>query len=180
MPDLEHLTLTNRIKMSIPGNDWRPRNVTLQTSMGDIEVELYWEHAPRTCKNFAELTRRGYYDKTKFHRVIHDFMIQTGDPSGTGKGGSSIYGPMFEDEVHPELKHTGAGILSMANSGPNSNGSQYFFTLAPCQWLDGKHSIFGRVSKGMQIVKKIGNVQTETTTDKPTQDVYIIEAHCSR
>jgi len=166
--------------MSVPGNEWRPRNVTLQTSMGDIEVELYWDHAPRTCKNFAELTRRGYYDKTKFHRVIHDFMIQTGDPSGTGKGGSSIYGPMFEDEIHPELKHTGAGILSMANSGPHSNGSQYFFTLAPCQWLDGKHSIFGRVSKGMQIVKKIGNVQIETSTDKPTQDVYIIEAHCSR
>lgn len=148
--------------------------------MGNIQIELYWEHTPRTCRNFAELARRGYYDKTKFHRVIPNFMIQTGDPSGTGKGGSSIYGPMFEDEIHPHLKHTGAGVLSMANSGPNSNGSQYFITLAPCQWLDGKHSIFGRVCKGMQVVKKIGNVQTDISTDRPTEDVLIIEAQCSR
>jgi len=166
--------------MTVPGDDWRPPRVTLQTSMGNIEIELYWSHAPRTCKNFAELVRRGYYDRTKFHRVITGFMIQTGDPSGTGKGGSSIYGPMFEDEIHPDLKHTGAGILSMANSGPNSNGSQYFITLAPCQWLDGKHSIFGRVHTGMKVVKKVGDVQTDQTTDKPLQDIYVIEAQCSR
>ncbi|XP_047134635.1 peptidyl-prolyl cis-trans isomerase-like 1 isoform X1 [Hydra vulgaris] len=166
--------------MAIPSETWCPPKVELNTSMGDIEVELYWKHAPRTCRNFAELTRRGYYDKTKFHRVIPNFMIQTGDPTGTGKGGSSIYGPMFEDEIHPELKHTGAGVLSMANSGPHSNGSQYFITLAPCQWLDGKHSIFGRVCRGMEVIKKIGMVQTDPTSDRPTEDVYIIEAHCSR
>lgn len=161
--------------MAVPADDWRPRGVKLRTSMGEIECELYWKHAQQTCKNFAELSRRGYYDRVKFHRVIADFMIQTGDPTGTGKGGSSIYGPMFQDEIAHELKHTGAGILSMANSGPNSNGSQFFVTLAPCQWLDNKHTIFGRVSKGMQVVKKIGDVQCDIT-DKPLEDVYIIEA----
>jgi len=161
--------------MAVPGDDWRPRGVLLQTSMGDIECELYWDHAPLTCKNFAELARRGYYDKIKFHRIIDDFMVQTGDPTGTGKGGSSIYGPMFEDEIHDALKHTGAGILSMANSGPHSNGSQFFITQAPCQWLDGKHSIFGRVCKGMKVAKKIGELQTDNN-DRPIEDVYIIEA----
>ena len=80
------------IRMTVPGDDWRPPKVNLQTTMGNIEVELYWNHAPNTCRNFAELVRRGYYDRTKFHRVVSGFMIQTGDPSGTGKGGSSIYG----------------------------------------------------------------------------------------
>merc|ERR1712150_355188 len=143
---------------------------------GEIECELYWNHAPKTCRNFAELARRGYYDRVKFHRIIPDFMLQTGDPTGTGKGGSSIYGPMFEDEIHPELKHTGAGVLSMANSGPNSNGSQFFITLAPCQWLDNKHTIFGRISKGIHVVKKMGEVPTDNS-DRPTVDVYIIEAN---
>nr|CAD7256953.1 unnamed protein product [Timema shepardi] len=136
-------------------------------SMGEFVVELYWRHAPNTCRNFAELVRRGYYNGTKFHRIIRDFMIQGGDPTGTGKGGTSIYGRQFDDEIHEELKHTGkyivsssmilirlidflrfhfikgAGILSMANSGPDSNGSQFFISLAPTQWLDGKHTIFG-------------------------------------
>jgi len=161
--------------MAIPGDDWRPPRVLLQTSMGDIQCELYWEHAPRTCRNFAELARRGYYNRIKFHRIISDFMAQTGDPSGTGKGGSSIYGPMFEDEIHSELKHTGAGVIAMANSGPNSNGSQFFVTLAPCQWLDGKHTIFGRIYRGMNVVKKIGDVPVDNN-DRPLEDIYIIEA----
>ncbi|XP_046998699.1 peptidyl-prolyl cis-trans isomerase-like 1 isoform X2 [Schistocerca americana] len=123
--------------------------------MGEIVIELYWKHAPATCRNFAELVRRGYYNGTKFHRIIRDFMIQGGDPTGTGKGGISIYGRAFEDEIHEELKHTGAGIISMANSGPNTNGSQFFITLAPTQWLDGKHTIFVRYNSGSTIQQGI-------------------------
>lgn len=144
--------------------------ISFYFSMGEIVIELYWKHAPITCRNFAELTRRGYYNGTKFHRIIRDFMIQGktrlsfvelllniiyniinvciftgGDPTATGKGGMSIYGDSFDDEIHDDLKHTGAGILSMANSGPDTNGSQFFITLAPTQWLDGKHTIFGKI-----------------------------------
>merc|ERR1719169_365770 len=126
-------------------------NVVLYTSMGEIEVELYWLHAPRTCKNFMELAKRGYYDNTLFHRIVSGFVVQGGDPTGTGRGGESIYGATFEDEIHPSLKHTGAGILSMANSGPNTNGSQFFITLAPLPSLDGKNTVFGRVNKGMSV-----------------------------
>jgi peptidyl-prolyl cis-trans isomerase-like 1 len=103
-----------------------PSLVTLDTSMGSITLELYTDHAPRTCKNFETLAQRGYYNGCPFHRVIPNFMIQGGDPTGTGRGGSSIYGGKFEDEIHPGLKHTGAGILSMANSGKDTNGSQLY------------------------------------------------------
>ncbi|CAG8488914.1 33022_t:CDS:2 [Gigaspora margarita] len=139
-----------------------PGSVVFNTSMGGIVFELYWDHAPKTCKNFYELAKRGYYDNVIFHRIIEDFVIQGGDPTGTGRGGSSIYGKAFEDEIHPELKHTGAGILSMANSGPNTNGSQFFITLAPTPWLDGKHTIFGRVSEGMRVVKRMGLVKCDS------------------
>ena len=141
--------------------------------MGPVEVELYYEHAPKTCRNFAELAKSGYYDATIFHRVIKDFIVQGGDPTGTGKGGESIFGGKFEDEISEELKHTGAGILSMANSGPDTNGSQFFITLAPTPWLDGKHTIFGRVSDGMENVKRLGLVQTDAT-DRPVDDVSIL------
>lgn len=102
-------------------------------------------------------------------------MIQTGDPTGTGRGGSSIYGDKFEDEISTSLKHTGAGILSMANSGPNTNGSQFFITLAPTPWLDGKHTIFGRVTRGMGVVKRIGLVRTGVE-DKTAEEVKIVRA----
>ncbi|XP_046542968.1 peptidyl-prolyl cis-trans isomerase-like 1 [Haliotis rubra] len=138
----------------IPSKSWQPAQCTLETTMGTIFVELYWKHAPNTCRNFAELCRRGYYNSIKFHRIISNFMIQGGDPTGTGRGGASIYGKFFEDEISDELKHAGAGVLSMANSGPDSNGSQFFISLAPTQWLDGKHAIFGRVSGGMQVVHR--------------------------
>ncbi|XP_071509068.1 peptidyl-prolyl cis-trans isomerase-like 1 [Diadema setosum] len=153
-----------------------PPNVCLETSMGKITVELYWKQAPKTCHNFAELARRGYYNGVKFHRIIKDFMVQGGDPTGTGRGGNSIWGKPFQDEVTLELKHTGAGILSMANSGPNSNGSQFFLTLAPTQWLDGKHTIFGRVSAGISVLKRMGMVQTGSD-DRPKVDVTILRAY---
>jgi len=152
------------------------RSIVLETSMGTITVELYWQHAPKTCQNFEQLARRGYYNNTVFHRVIPGFMVQGGDPTGTGRGGVSIYGAKFEDEINSELKHTGAGILSMANSGPNTNGSQFFITLAPTQHLDGKHTIFGRVSAGMRVVQKIGVVQTDGS-DRPKMDVKIVKAY---
>ncbi|CAK9290474.1 unnamed protein product [Gordionus sp. m RMFG-2023] len=163
---------------SLPDNDWQPPYVTLETTMGKITIELYWRHAPHTCKNFAELARKGYYNGVIFHRIIPNFMIQGGDPSGTGRGGSSIYGKTFEDEINEDLKHTGAGILSMANCGPNTNGSQFFITLAPTQHLDGKHTIFGRVDKGMGVVKKIALVETDEE-DRPTDDVQILKAYIS-
>ncbi|KAI8850598.1 cyclophilin-like domain-containing protein [Chytridium lagenaria] len=150
-------------------------SVILNTTAGQIEFELYWNHAPKTCKNFYELSKRGYYNNTKFHRIISDFMIQGGDPTATGRGGASIYGEKFEDEIHTELKHTGAGVLSMANSGPNTNGSQFFITLAPTPWLDGKHTIFGRISNGMTVVKRIGLVPTDNT-DRPIEDLIIRNA----
>jgi cyclophilin family peptidyl-prolyl cis-trans isomerase len=136
--------------------------VDIETNIGNFSIELYVNHAPKTCRNFLELARIGYYNGTVFHRIIRDFMIQGGDPTGiyrilllslrpscvhsvgsnadltngigTGRGGESIYGGKFEDEIRSDLKHTGAGILSMANSGPNTNGSQFFVTLAPTPW----------------------------------------------
>nr|CAG8551043.1 4474_t:CDS:2 [Entrophospora candida] len=149
--------------------------VIFKTSMGTITFELYWDHSPKTCKNFYDLTKRGYYNGV-IVEIIPDFMIQGGDPTGTGRGGSSIYGETFEDEIHPELKHTGAGILSMANAGPNTNGSQFFITLAPTPWLDGKHTVFGRVSDGMRVVKRMGLVPTDSD-DRPKDDVKILSAH---
>mmetsp|Transcript_71204 Transcript_71204/g.112814 ORF Transcript_71204/g.112814 Transcript_71204/m.112814 type:complete len:176 (+) Transcript_71204:32-559(+) len=156
--------------LSAPGG-----GVILYTSMGEIEVELYWNHAPKTCMNFLELAKRSYYDNTLFHRIVSNFVIQGGDPTGTGRGGESIYGSTFEDEIHPGLKHTGAGILSMANSGPDSNGSQFFITLGPQPSLDGKHAIFGRVCRGMKVVQKLGSVATNAQ-DKPIQEVKILRA----
>ncbi|KAK5991033.1 Peptidyl-prolyl cis-trans isomerase-like 1 [Cladobotryum mycophilum] len=150
-------------------------NVVLKTSMGDITLELYTQHAPKACKNFSTLITRGYYNSTIFHRIIPNFMVQGGDPTGTGRGGSSIYGEKFEDEIDPALKHTGAGILSMANAGPNTNGSQFFITLAPTPWLDGKHTIFGRVKNGMNVLKRMGLVPTGAE-DRPAEDVKLERA----
>ena len=151
------------------------QEVVLETSMGTVTLELYTSHAPRTCKNFSTLASRGYYAKCPIHRIIPNFMIQTGDPTGTGRGGRSIYGDKFEDEISSELKHTGAGVLSMANSGPDTNGSQFFITLAPTPWLDGKHTIFGRVKSGMRIVQRLGMARTNSE-DRPLEDVSIVSA----
>ena len=149
--------------------------IRVSTNLGEFSLELYPEHAPKTCRNFETLARKGYYDKTLFHRVVKDFVIQGGDPTGTGTGGSSIYGDKFPDEITRALKHTGAGILSMANAGKNTNGSQFFITLAPCPHLDGKHTVFGRVASGMQTIQQLGTVQTGTN-DRPLSQVRILRA----
>lgn len=124
----------------------------LKTDLGDIEVALFASKAPNTVNNFVFLAREGYYDGTIFHRVISDFMAQAGDPTGTGRGGP---GYTFRDEFGSGLKHDKPGILSMANAGPNTNGSQFFITHVPTPWLDGKHAIFGEVSKGLDVLLSI-------------------------
>ena len=135
---------------------------TIQTNKGPIRLELFDDKTPKTYANFEKLTAENFYDGLKFHRVIADFMIQAGCPKGNGTGGP---GYSFEDEFHAELKHDGPGILSMANSGPNTNGSQFFITHVATPWLDGKHSVFGRVIEGQDVVDAIeqGDVMEEVT-----------------
>ena len=134
----------------------------LLTNKGTIRIELHEDKVPKTYANFEKLAKQGFYDGLTFHRVIPDFMIQGGCPDGTGTGGP---GYNFEDEFHPELKHDGPGVLSMANSGPNTNGSQFFITHVATQWLDGKHSIFGRVIEGQDVVDAVrqGDVMEKVT-----------------
>jgi cyclophilin family peptidyl-prolyl cis-trans isomerase len=125
---------------------------TLDTDKGLIVLELFADKAPRTVNNFVFLAREGYYDGTIFHRVISDFMAQGGDPTGTGTGGPGYH---FADEFHPSLKHNKPGVFSMANAGPGTNGSQFFITHVPTPWLDGKHTIFGQVIQGMDVLLSI-------------------------
>ena len=161
------------------------KSATLHTSEGDIEIELYAERAPRTVENFVglatgeqtwtdpesgeEMEGEPLYDDVLFHRVIDGFMIQTGDPTGTGRGGP---GYSFDDEFHQELRHDDAGIVSMANSGPNTNGSQFFITLGAQPHLDDRHAVFGAVTDGMDIVEAIGTAETDAN-DRPTEDVLL-------
>lgn len=145
--------------------------VKIETTLGVIEANLFANEAPKTVENFVKLAEKGFYDGIIFHRVIPDFMIQTGDPTGTGMGGP---GYQFADEFSPKLKHNKPGILSMANSGPNTNGSQFFITAAPTTWLDGKHSVFGEVTSGMDVVTKISTV-SRTRSDKPIQDIKMVK-----
>ena len=125
---------------------------TFKTEKGDIVVDLYADRAPLTVENFVNLARAGFYDGTTFHRVINGFMAQGGDPTGTGTGGP---GYQFGDEFHPTLRHDGAGVLSMANAGPGTNGSQFFITSGPTPHLDGRHSVFGKVTSGMDVLQSI-------------------------
>ncbi|AFZ72399.1 peptidylprolyl isomerase [Natronobacterium gregoryi] len=158
---------------------------TLHTSEGDIDVELYDERAPRTVENFVGLATgertwtdpetdekvegEPLYDDVLFHRIIADFMIQTGDPTGTGRGGP---GYQFDDEFHDDLCHDDEGILSMANSGPDTNGSQFFITLDAQPHLDGRHAVFGKVTDGMDVVREIGSAKTDGN-DRPAQDILL-------
>ena len=143
------------------------RTATIETNQGTIKVELFEDKAPKTTQNFIDLAQKGYYDGVIFHRVIADFMIQGGDPTGTGRGGP---GHTIPDEFHKDLRHDDKGLLSMANAGPNTGGSQFFITLAATPWLDRKHAIFGKVSEGMDVVEKIGKTRTGPG-DRPVQEV---------
>lgn len=155
-------------KMSIDPN--KKYTATIETSMGQIVVDLFAKNAPKTVNNFVFLARESFYDGTVFHRVIRDFMIQGGDPTGTGRGGP---GYKFEDETKDNPhKLDGAGILAMANAGPNTNGSQFFITLEATPWLDGKHTVFGKVSQGMEVVEKIGATRTGPG-DRPVEPITI-------
>ncbi|MBI5729649.1 MAG: peptidylprolyl isomerase [Ignavibacteriales bacterium] len=153
---------------------------TIETNLGKIEIELYAKEVPKTVKNFVGLALEGYYNGVVFHRVIKGFMIQSGDSTGTGMGGKSIYGNDFEDEFVNSLHHNSPGILSMANAGPNTNRSQFFITVAATPWLDRKHTIFGKVTNGMDVVYQISNVQTGRG-DKPLKEIVMknvtIEKH---
>ena len=143
-------------------------NATLQTNHGAIELELYPVEAPKTVDNFVKLARDGFYDGLIFHRVIPDFMIQGGDPTGTGRGGP---GYQFEDEFNEHKVDRGA--LAMANAGPNTNGSQFFIvTAGACPWLDGKHTVFGRVTSGMDVADALSTVPSDSG-DKPLEDAVI-------
>jgi peptidyl-prolyl cis-trans isomerase B (cyclophilin B) len=135
---------------------------TITTKRGAIRIKLFDAETPKTCANFETLVAKGFYNGLKFHRVIADFMIQGGCPQGDGRGGP---GYTFEDEFDPKLKHSGPGMLSMANAGPNSNGSQFFITHIACPWLDGKHTVFGQVIEGQDVVNAIrqGDVMTTVT-----------------
>ncbi len=143
--------------------------VTMETNMGTMKFQLEMEKAPVTSQNFIKLAEDGFYDGLKFHRVIEGFMIQGGCPNGDGTGGPGYY---IEDEFHEELKHDSIGILSMANSGPDTGGSQFFITLDKTPWLNGKHAIFGHIIEGKDVLKKIGSVETDST-DRPMEDVII-------
>jgi peptidyl-prolyl cis-trans isomerase A (cyclophilin A) len=158
---------------------------TLKTNNGDIEIRLFPDHAPKTVKNFVELakgerewvnpatgqkTTDKLYDGTVFHRVISGFMLQGGDPLGNGTGGP---GYQFEDEFHPDLSFNKPYLLAMANAGPGTNGSQFFITVAPTTWLNRKHTIFGEVTSGQQVVDAIAQTETNPRTDRPVKDVVI-------
>ena len=142
---------------------------TIETNHGTMKVELFTEKASITTKNFIDLANKGFYDGLIFHRIIKNFMIQGGDPDGRGTGGP---GYSIKDEFHPDLRHDKPGILSMANSGPDTGGSQFFITLVPTPWLDDHHSVFGVVVEGLDVLSEIGDVETGAQ-DKPVEDVVI-------
>ncbi len=145
--------------------------VTFRTTLGDIRIELFRDRAPKTAENFLTLARKGFYTGLTFHRVIPGFMIQGGCPKGDGTGGP---GYTIRDEFDPTLRHDGPGVLSMANAGPNTGGSQFFITLAATSWLDQKHAVFGRVRGGQDVVEKIAGVPRDSN-DRPRTSVRIVE-----
>ena len=152
--------------------------VTLETTQGNIVIKLFQDTAPKTCENFVGLIQKGYYNGIIFHRVIKGFMIQGGDPTGTGRGGQSLWGGKFEDELTPALQFNKPGLLAMANTGPNTNGSQFFITVAATPWLNMKHTIFGEVVEGYDVVQKIENTQTGSG-NRPIQEQKIISTMVS-
>ncbi|MFA5143359.1 MAG: peptidylprolyl isomerase [Candidatus Omnitrophota bacterium] len=150
--------------------------VVLETTQGNIEIKLMPDVAPKACENFKGLVEKGYYNGLIFHRVIKDFMIQGGDPTGTGSGGSSIWGKPFGDEFKKDVTFNRKGLVAMANSGPGTNGSQFFITVASADWLTMHHTIFGEVVSGYDVVQKIENTQTDYN-DRPITEQKIIKAY---
>ena len=150
--------------------------MVIETNRGTVEVELFCKVAPLACENFIRLAEKGYYNGVVFHRVIKDFMIQGGDPTGTGRGGKSIWGKPFKDECTPELKFDKPGLLAMANAGPSTNGSQFFITTVNTPWLNGRHTIFGKVVEGYDVVEKIESVPT-SKDGKPLKEQKILKAY---
>lgn len=152
--------------------------VLLQTTQGDVTLELYPNVAPMAVENFTTHVKNGYYNGLTFHRIIKNFMIQGGDPTGTGAGGESIWKKPFKDEFKSGVIFDKAGILAMANAGPRTNGSQFFITTAPTPWLNGYHTIFGRVVQGMDTIAKLNNIATngQRGGDRPLQNQKIIKA----
>lgn len=166
-------TKNHRAEEVVWTNPKKKAYVRLHTNMGDLNIELHCESAPRTCENFITLAEKGYYDGVKFHRSIKNFMLQGGDPTGTGRGGHCIWGEKFNDEFQGNHhRHVDRGVLSMANSGKNTNGSQFFITYKPTPHLDNKHTVFGRVVGGMETLQRIEDVPTDAM-DRPTQTVKI-------
>ena len=155
------------------------RTVILETNQGKIEIRLMPDVAPKACENFTKLVEKGYYDGLIFHRVIKGFMIQGGDPTGTGMGGQSVWGKPFADEFNANVKFDSPGILAMANSGPNTNGSQFFITTADTTWLNMHHTIFGKVISGYDVVQKIENTAIGSG-DKPLAEQKIVKAYMNK
>lgn len=150
--------------------------VVLETTLGNVELTLRPDVAPKTCENFIGLVNKHYYDGVTFHRVIKNFMIQGGDPTATGAGGASLWGGPFIDEFNPSVKFDKTGLLAMANRGPNTNTSQFFITTVSTPWLDQKHTIFGFVSNGYNIIQKIENVPVDASS-RPKEQVKILKAY---
>lgn len=155
------------------------KTVVLETSQGVIEIQLMPQVAPKACENFARLAEKGYYDGIIFHRVIKGFMIQGGDPTGTGRGGASVWGSPFEDEVNAAVQFDSPGIVAMANAGPDTNGSQFFITTAKTPWLNMRHTIFGKVTAGYETVSKIENTPVDSS-DRPLAEQTILKAYVKR
>lgn len=154
--------------------NWLKMSVSLHTSLGDLKIELHCDKTPKTCENFLALCASGYYDNNIFHRNIQGFLVQTGDPSGTGKKGSSIWGDKFKDEIVDSLKHNTRGIVSMANSGkPNTNGSQFFITYAKQSQLDHKYTVFGKIIHGMETLDELEKLEVNEKTFRPQRTVKI-------
>ncbi len=152
------------------------KNVILETNQGKIEIKLFPDVAPKACENFTKLVQKGYYNGLIFHRVIKNFMIQGGDPTGTGMGGESIWGKPFPDEFKKDVVFDRKGLVAMANAGPETNGSQFFITTVATPWLSMRHTIFGEVISGYDIVQKIESTAVNSQ-DKPAQEQKIIKAY---
>jgi len=171
-PDTQDINLGANAGVNEDGVRTTANGAILRTTMGDIHFKLFSE-CPRTVENFVGHSQNNYYDNVIFHRVIKGFMLQTGDPDGNGTGGESVWGGEFEDEIVRSLKHDRPFTVSMANAGPGTNGSQFFITTVPTPWLDGKHTVFGRVTKGMEICMAIENVKCGAL-DKPEEEIKIM------